>query len=131
MTCLPPLPLAAMPDLPTLAVLWLVGTAISYVTLLVVIPIARSIAQFSFPAWSEALWKLAIVAGVVNLVSVLLDPFAGGLIAAVLSAVVFFFLMWKWFDIDFFGGVVIVLVSWVLRWIIALFVFAMLMSAMR
>lgn len=131
MDCLPPLPLAAMPDLPTLAVLWLVGTAVSYVTLLIVIPIARSIAQFSFPAWSEALWKLAVVAAVTNLISVLMDPFTGGIVAAIVSGVIFFFLMWKWFDIDFFGGVVIVLVSWVIRWIIAIFVFAALMTAMR
>lgn len=38
---------------------FLIGTAVSWVSLLIVMPIAQRLAEFSMPPWPEALWKLA------------------------------------------------------------------------
>ena len=96
------------------ALAFLVGTAISWIGLIIVIPIAQRIAEFSLPPWLETLWKLAVIAGAGNLVAILLDP-VHFFLSWVVGFVVFWWLMVKWFDVDFFGAVIIVVVSWVIR----------------
>lgn len=98
----------------TFLVVFLLGTFISWVSLLIVIPIAQKLADFSFPPWGEALWKLAIVAAAANLAEIL-GSLANGMLGLIAGAVVFFALMFKWFDVDFFGAIIIVFVSWLLR----------------
>lgn len=98
----------------TYVIAFLVGTLISWISLLIVIPISRKLADFSMPPWPETLWKLAVVAASGNLLTIVLDPvhFVLGWVAGI---VVFFVLMVKWFNVDFFGAVVIVVVSWIFR----------------
>jgi hypothetical protein len=91
---------------------FLIWTFISWVTLLVVIPIAQRLADFAMPPLGQLLWTLAVVAAVTNAVTLgltLVNPFLGWLA----GIIVFFVFMVKWFQIDFFGGVIIVVVSWV------------------
>ena len=82
------------------------GTIVSWISLLIVVPIAQKIADFSFPPWSEALWKLAVVAAAGNAVSVFLGP-VNFWLSTIAGAVIFWIIMWRWFDMDFFGLVVI------------------------
>ncbi len=93
---------------------FILGTILSWIGLLIVIPIAQKLADFSMPPWPEALWKLAVVAGAGNAVAVALGPINAWL-SLIVGAVLFFVLMFKWFDIDFFGACVIVVATWVLR----------------
>jgi hypothetical protein len=96
---------------------FLIGTLVSWVMLLIVVPIARKLADFSMPPWPETLWRLAIVAAAVNLVTIALDP-VNAIVSWVAGAIVFFTLMVKWFDVDLFGAVIIVVVSWFARMLI-------------
>jgi hypothetical protein len=109
-------------------ILFIVGTVISWLTLLVVMPVAQKIAQFSLPLWPERLWRLAIVAGATNLASVVLTPLSEFL-AWIVGAIIFWVLLWKWFDLDFFGAVVIAIVSWFVQILITGVVMAALLSA--
>jgi len=105
-------------------IMFLVGTFISWVVLLIVVPIAQKLADFSMPPWPEALWKLAVVAGVINLVALLLDP-VNWFLSWIVAAVLFWVLMVKWFDVDFFGATIIVVISWVVR----IFLFGLVIAA--
>ncbi|NQU76214.1 MAG: hypothetical protein HQ546_07880 [Planctomycetes bacterium] len=91
-----------------------VGTTISWLLLLIIVPIAQRLADFSLPPWPETLWKLAVVASVGNVVAIVLDPI-NWFVSLIAGAIVFFVLMVKWFSVDMFGAIVIIVVSWVLR----------------
>ena len=96
------------------AIIFVLGTIISWISLIIVIPIARKMAEFSMPPWPETLWKLAIVSACGNAVAMGLDPI-NGFLSWIVGAIVFWTFMVKWFDVDFFGAVIIVVVSWFLR----------------
>jgi len=91
-----------------------IGGIITWVGLLIVVPIAQKLADFSMPPWPEALWRLAVIALGVNVVTVAVDPINVWLSWAA-GAVVFWFLMWKWFQVDLFGAFVIVAVTGIAR----------------
>ncbi len=93
---------------------FLILSLFSWVLLLIVVPVAQKLADFSMPPWPETLWKLAVVATAVNLVAIALDP-VNAIVSWVVGAIVFFFLMVKWFDVDLFGAVIIVFVNWMVR----------------
>ena len=93
---------------------FVIASLISWVSLLIIIPIARKVADFSMPPWPETLWKLAVIAAAGNGVAVVLDPLNTFLSWAV-GIFVFFGLLYKLFDVDFFGALVIVVVSWLVR----------------
>lgn len=99
---------------------FLVATIITWVILLIVVPIAQKLADFGMPPWPEALWKLAVISGGVNLVSLALDPIHW-LLAIVASAIVFWVLMVKWFQVDFFGAVIIVAIGWIVRSVLMIY----------
>ena len=109
------------------SLVFVIGTAISWVTLLIVIPIAQKLADFSMPPWPETLWKLAVVAGAYNGVLLALTP-VNIFLAWIAMAVVFFSLMVKWFDVDFFGAVIIVVVSAVVRFVANMLLAGLLMK---
>lgn len=88
-------------------VLFVAGTVVTWLTLLVVLPIAQKLADFGLPGWRDLLWQLAIVAAVVNAVSLALAPFSS-ILSWLGSSVVFWVMMVKWFGVDLFGAVVIV-----------------------
>ena len=95
-------------------VIFLAGTVVSWVTLLIVLPLAQKLADFGLPSWPNLLWQVAVVAAIVTGVSMALQP-VGSVVAWLVSFVVFWILMVKWFDVDFFGAIVIVAVSLVVR----------------
>ncbi len=101
------------------------GTFISWVTLLVVLPIAQKLADFGLPGWRDLLWQVAILAAATNLVYVALMPIHFAL-AWLSSLVVFWVLMVKWFRVDLFGAVVIMVVHFVLRLFFGIFLGALL-----
>jgi len=104
---------------------FLVGTVISWITLLIVIPIAQKLADFGMPPLPQMLWMLAVVALAGNGVSTVL-AFVSPFLGMVGGFVVFWTLMWKWFDLDLWGAVIIVLVTWVVR----VFLFAAVMGSL-
>ena len=106
---------------------FLIGTIITWVILLIVVPIAQKLANFGMPPWPETLWKLAVISGGVNLVSLVLDP-VHWLVGVIVSGIVFFTLMVKWFQVDLFGGIIIVLVGWIVRNVLMMFVLGSLAS---
>ena len=108
--------------------LFLIGTAVSWVTLLIVIPVAQKLADFSMPPWSEMLWKLAVVAVAGSVVAAAVTPIHPWL-SWIVGAIVFWVFMVKWFDIDLFAAIVIVVVSWVVRAFLETFVVMALTSA--
>ena len=55
----------------------LVGTLASGVVLMIVVPIAGRLAQFSFPGWGTAAWQLAVIALLSNSATAMLDPVSG------------------------------------------------------
>lgn len=95
-------------------------TIASWVVLLLAIPIAQKLAQFSMPLWPEALWKLAVIAGATNAASMALAPINFWL-AAIAGTAVMWVLLAKWFDVDFFGMMVVVFVTMVVRSFVAAF----------
>jgi len=92
----------------------LIGAVGTWITLLIVVPIAGRIASFSFPGWGTAVWKLGVIALATNVLSTLVGSFNGTL-GWIVAVVVFWVLMVKWFDVDFLGAVVIVVISWLVR----------------
>ncbi|KKL79617.1 hypothetical protein LCGC14_2013040 [marine sediment metagenome] len=111
------------------AITVLLGTLIMWLSLLIIVPIAQKLADFAFPPWSEALWKLAVIAGVCNVASVALDLVHPWL-ALVVGAIIFWVFMVKWFQIDFFGAVIIVVVSWIARALVTGIVVGALVTAL-
>ena len=102
----------------------LIGALGTWITLLIVVPIAGRIASFSFPGWGQAVWKLGVIALATNVLTTTVGAFNGTL-AWIVGMVVFWVLMVKWFDVDFLGAVVIVVVSWLVR----IFVFGAIIAA--
>lgn len=89
---------------------FVVGTVLNWVALMIVLPIAVRIGGFSFPGLKAAAPKLAVLVLATNVISLTLAPVIG-IGAAVINLVVFWTAMVKWFDVDFFGAVVIMVVN--------------------
>jgi len=62
------------------------------------------------------LWKLGVVAVVGNIISVVLDP-VNTWISLIVSFVVFLVFMVRWFDVDFFGALIIIVVFLFVRFL--------------
>jgi len=96
-------------------VAWLIGVALGWVVLLVVMLIAQRIADFGMPPFAEFAWRAAVVVGVTSAVGGALDLIHPWLSLGV-CVLLWIGLMEKLFDLDFYQIVVIVLVSWLLQW---------------
>jgi hypothetical protein len=92
---------------------FLLSTAVLYVLLLVAVPLGRKFADYDFPPWTQAAWKLAVMAGAVAAVSMLTAPFLWFFNLVLVFAVLWLFL-WKWFDADAFGAFLVTLIVVVL-----------------
>jgi hypothetical protein len=92
----------------------LLGALFSWITLMIVVPLAGSLAKFSYPGWKEAGKKLAIIALVVNIIAAGLAPVSPAL-AWLVPLIVFWVLMYKWFDMNFIGAILIVVITWIVR----------------
>ena len=91
-------------------ILFFAETAFQWIVLLIVVPVAQKLADFSLPPWPERLWKLAVVAAIGVGLSMLLTP-VNAFLALAVSAIAFFALMAKWFDADLFGAIIIAVIS--------------------
>jgi len=98
-------------------VAFLAGTLVTWVILLIVLPLAQKLADFGLPEWPQLLWQVAVVAAIVNAVSVGLQP-VSSVLALLATAIVFWVMMVKWFGVDFFGAVVIVAINMIVRMVI-------------
>jgi len=96
-----------------------IGIVFSWITLIIVMPIARKLSDFSLPPWQQTVPRLGVVAAATVLTQVLLVTFVNGFLGYVVgyvaSVIVFFALLYKWFDIDVWAAVVIVVVSRVVQ----------------
>ena len=101
----------------------IVGSLINWAVLMLVIPLASRIARFSFPGLKESAWKLAIVVLATNLIAFALGPVIG-MWAAIVNLVIFSTAMVKWFDVDFTGAMVIVVLNFFVNFFVG-FVLAM------
>lgn len=86
-------------------------------------PLAARFANFAFPPWTEACWKLAVMAAATAAVSLLTAPFLGVFHLVLVFAVLWLFL-WKWFDADAFGAVVVTLLVVVVNFGLSMVVLA-------
>jgi hypothetical protein len=118
-------------DVLALAIMLVLGTVIQWVTLMLVIPISRKLADFSFPPLGEAMLKLAAVSFVVVLIRLLLSFVPVPYLDWLVSGIAFWILMAKWFDVDMFGAVVIVVVSLVIRLLLMGVVTSLIFAAVR
>ena len=98
---------------------FLIMTALSWVTLVIVVYLGQNLADLSVPPWPEAVWQLAIMAAFSNLATLLLAPLIGCASWAV-GVVVLWVLLAKWFDMDMFGAVVLCVISWLVRYFLNL-----------
>lgn len=91
-----------------------IGFAIQWGILVILILIGQNIADLDVPPFPEMLWKTAIIVAASSAVTTVLDlvqPILGWLG----GLVIFWILMVKWFKVDFFGAVVLVVLSFLLR----------------
>ena len=107
----------------------LIGSGIEVVVLLVVIPIAQKLADFSMPGFGEMVWKLALVVVLKNIVGAGVGMAAGGFAGSIGGAIVFWGGLWKIFDLDIFGAITIVVISWFLQMFVVTALLGMIMTA--
>ena len=109
---------------------YFVNVVFTWVSLLVVIPIAQRLADFSLPPWGERMWKLAVVAAVACAVSLGVGM-VNGWLGWIASGIVAFGLFRWWFDMDLFGAVIVVIVNAVVQMILGGLVLAALGSLLH
>jgi len=93
--------------------LWLIGSFILWLLLLLALLSASRIADFSLPPVGPFLGKAAIVAAGVTGAGVGLD-FVSGFLSWIVAMALFFGLLIKLFDMDLWGAVAVVIATWVL-----------------
>jgi len=93
--------------------LWLIGSLILWLLLLLALLIASRIADFSLPPVGAFLGKAAIVAAGVTGAAVGLDV-VSGFVSWIVAMALFFGLLIKLFDMDLWGAVAVVIATWVL-----------------
>ena len=91
------------------------GSIMEWVILLVVIPIAQRLADFSMPPALEMAKKLLGIVLLKSFIGAGIAMVLGGLFGSIAAAIVLWTGLTKIFDLDFFGAVMIVGVSFVLR----------------
>jgi hypothetical protein len=106
------------------AVVFVLMTVLQWVILLIAVPIAQRLMDFSLPLWPERTWKLAVVAAGVTLASMLLSPLHVPLLPMIGSVLVLWAMMARWFDVGPASAFVVSLVSGAMSYFLALFVLA-------
>lgn len=92
----------------------LVGAVVSWVGLMIVVPIAGKWVGFGIPSLGQFAWKLAVIVLAASLVYTLLAP-VQWFISLGASFLVIWLLMWRWFDADLMGVVLTLVLWWILR----------------
>lgn len=85
------------------------GTFLSWISLIILIAIGQGIADLSVPPWPETLAKLAVIAAVADALVILLP--LNLLLTNLVVAVVFWTFMVKWFQVDFLGACILAILS--------------------
>ncbi|MHC4698066.1 MAG: hypothetical protein ACYTFA_15140 [Planctomycetota bacterium] len=98
-----------------LIVTLVVGSIGEWVVLLIVIPFAQRLADFSMPPALEMARKLFVIVLLKNIIGVGVTMILGGFPGKIAAAIVLWTGLVKVFDLDFFGAVMIVVVSFVLQ----------------
>ena len=93
--------------------LWLIGSFILWLLLLLALVITARIADFSLPPVGAFLGKAAIVAAGVTGAAIGLDA-VSGFLSWIVAVALFFGLLIKLFDMDLWGAVAVVIATWVL-----------------
>lgn len=104
-------------------ILVLVGTFLSWISLVILIAIGQGLADLSVPPWPETLWKLAVIAAVVDVLTIALPLHP--LLTSLIVAVVFWIFMVKWFQVDLLGAIILVVLSMVIRWAMLAAIFSL------
>lgn len=92
----------------------LVGAVVSWVGLMIVVPIAGKWVGFGIPSLGQFAWKLAVIVLAASLVYTLLAP-VQWFVSLAASFLVIWLLMWRWFDADLMGVVLTLVLWWILR----------------
>jgi len=96
-----------------IALLMAAGLLFSWLSLVILIAIGQNIADLSVPPWPETLWKLAVIAIIPEII--ILSVPLHAILVNLIVMVVFWTLMVKWFQVDFLGAVILVVLSWFIR----------------
>ena len=96
-----------------------IGCVVHWILLLIVVPIAQKLADFALPPWRETMLKLGVVAVLVNTLVAGLDM-VNVWLSLIGGAVLFWTLMVKWFEVDFLGAFIIMVVARVVWLLLAL-----------
>jgi hypothetical protein len=107
--------------------LFVVDLLVSWILLMIAVPIASRLADSGMPSLKDAAWQLLAALAASRLTALLLallHPWVGWLG----GLIVFIALLVKWFQIDFFGAVVLYVVLLLTQIFILGFVTAMLVG---
>ncbi len=96
-----------------------IGSVIEWAILMIVIPIAQRLADFSMPGAVEMAWKLAAIVLLKNIVGSGLGSAVGGFGGGLAAIAVFWGGLYKVFDLDIFGAVIILVASWIVNTYVA------------
>ena len=89
----------------------LIGSAVEWLILCAVVPLAQRLADFSLPPPLEMAWKLFLIVLATNLVSYGVGTGLGvPLLGSIVGLVVFWAGIVKVFEVDLFGAVIIIVV---------------------
>ncbi len=94
----------------------LVGSAVEWLILCVVVPLAQRLADFSLPPPLEMAWKLLIIVLAANLISYGVGAGLGSSFVGNIAALTVFWVgMVKVFEVDAFGAMIIIVVRFIVQ----------------
>ncbi|MCL2700578.1 MAG: hypothetical protein FWE88_02665 [Phycisphaerae bacterium] len=96
-------------------VLLLIESILTWILLLIVVPIAHRFADFSLLPWSELLWKLGVTALAVNAAMLPITLYLHWMLSWPIGLIVLWIFLAKWLDVDGFGLKVIIGVTIIVR----------------
>jgi len=96
-------------------VVLLIESFLTWIMLLIVIPISQKLADFSMPSWGEVAWKLAVTSLAMNAATMPVALLIHPMLSWPVGMIVLWALLAKWLDVDGFGMWIIVGVSFVVR----------------
>ena len=84
-------------------IVWLIGTGISWVMLVVALILVRRIADVGFASLGDLLWRAAVVVAAVN-VAATAASMLSGILGWIVAMVMFVGMLMKMFDLDLWNG---------------------------
>jgi hypothetical protein len=115
-------------EIGTFLTVFAVMTVVQSGILLLVILIGKNWADLSMPPLGQLLLRVIVISAVTMLVDLLLSQVMG-ILGWAGSLVVFWYMMYKWFNCDLFGAVILIVISFVLRMLIGIAILGAIVSA--